>query len=1094
MDMKRTVLFRFSAAGPVERSKESSEQSENAVVFDELHVRNSHFLRSLSPTDSQRTKEHILGERESFNGLLSPREIQSRFVAHIELGEQIRRGDTIEDAADPVVSIDTAAIQPLQDRDKTILLDNLLARLYDPGSVQEVERIEDILKADRFLHLDNEAASTDLRPDRTALMKRVGNAVVVLPVNIINKHQKEPPRNQANPASARLMEDAHKILVAKERTSQVEQAAREWQSHMKHLERRKQTENAPRDTASTADDIIANTASAGELSARTRLILDNLGTEYKDADELSEQLHVLSSEISTDARTQIQSRSTDTAYIAGTLVEEDATIPGGCILVKPEKIGEGLYDVYLSHHCKHPEQRLVGISGSIEQPGSTVSEVTAGTDLMVEREFQLFKLNEQPVPGEHLTLSLTVTTADNERPPRHLAPFVTFEAVPYIDTDATPFDIDEIDDLFVPPPPFYGVGRIGILNFYRVEQELSCYVLGEVSHIETVMAREYKERLSRDLKKVSQEFESEETAESTTKSDTATTTKNEMQSEVENSLQKQISHSVNVDASFGWESSQAIGGPNFNISSGYAYNNATTQNQSRKFAVDFATEVTERIEYSLLTKERTVRKSTVSHEFEQNNKHGFDNRDGSEHVLAVHRWLEKVFTNHLVNYGKRMVYEFCIPDPAINLRRAIQDKNEEDVFTLRKPKSLRRRGISKPKDLNENNYATLGSRYGVNIDPPPQDKRVISRTYSHSVDIYPTHAEEVRDPDYSVSETLDPISIPDGYNAARVTVPALSRISVGDHDYLIYVGNTFFGANRFGDWHNLPPGFDESLEVGLYSNNVSDVIFHVTVECQLKESIYRDWQLKAYNAMRDGYQQKLAQYNEKLAEHERTLKSSGEFNANTRTQENLMATELKRACIEMMVRPWGVQIGGNYYKNVDGFSELQLTRKLDLDCSYVKALENMFDWSLLTAIFYPYFYAKKSEWKKRMLNDGSGRQNFKAFMNAGWSRIEVPVRPGFEAAVTFFFQTGEVFLGKNIVTASDDSLYVSIADELAETEPVEIERSWQSKIPTSLTVLQSNAGALDLNGLPCETVDGRLAAGNSRLSPTPSPPASNDND
>ena len=40
---------------------------------------------------------------------------------------------------------------------------------------------------------------------------------------------------------------------------------------------------------------------------------------------------------------------------------------------------------------------------------------------------------------------------------------------------------------------------MGIADFRRVEQEVCCYVAGEVSHIENVMAKEFKERATRNF-------------------------------------------------------------------------------------------------------------------------------------------------------------------------------------------------------------------------------------------------------------------------------------------------------------------------------------------------------------------------------------------------------------------------------------------------------------------------------------------------------------------------------------------------------------------------------------------------------------------
>ena len=45
----------------------------------------------------------------------------------------------------------------------------------------------------------------------------------------------------------------------------------------------------------------------------------------------------------------------------------------------------------------------------------------------------------------------------------------------------------------------FGIHNLGIQEYRRVEQTLCCYVPGEVSHIENVMAREFKEKSTRNL-------------------------------------------------------------------------------------------------------------------------------------------------------------------------------------------------------------------------------------------------------------------------------------------------------------------------------------------------------------------------------------------------------------------------------------------------------------------------------------------------------------------------------------------------------------------------------------------------------------------
>ena len=99
-------------------------------------------------------------------------------------------------------------------------------------------------------------------------------------------------------------------------------------------------------------------------------------------------------------------------------------------------------------------------------------------------------------------------------------------------------------------------------------------------------------------------------------------------------------------------------------------------------------------------------------------------------------------------------------------------------------------------------------------------------------------------------------------------------------------------------------------------------------------------------------------------------------------------------------------------------------------------------------------------------------------------RVAVPIYPGFEAAFNYFLDTGEVWFGNGFVLDSEDDLYLSIADEMLRgTEEHVIEESWQTKLPTNNTIIQSAAAAMIGEGLPCEISDNRIGLGSSTLAP-----------
>src|SRR4029453_12185799 len=60
---------------------------------------------------------------------------------------------------------------------------------------------------------------------------------------------------------------------------------------------------------------------------------------------------------------------------------------------------------------------------------------------------------------------------------------------------------------------------------------------------------------------------------------------------------------------------------------------------------------------------RERRKSRVIEEIEENNSHTFKNADG-DHLSGIYRWVDKFYRNKVFSYGRRLMYEFYVPEPA----------------------------------------------------------------------------------------------------------------------------------------------------------------------------------------------------------------------------------------------------------------------------------------------------------------------------------------------------------------------------------------------------------------------------------------------
>ncbi|EDO27436.1 predicted protein [Nematostella vectensis] len=133
----------------------------------------------------------------------------------------------------------------------------------------------------------------------------------------------------------------------------------------------------------------------------------------------------------------------------------------------------------------------------------------------------------------------------------------------------------------------------------------------------------------------------------------------------------------------------------------------------------------------------------------------------------------------------------------------------------------------------------------------------------------------------------------------------------------------------------------------------------------------------------------------------------------------------------------------------------------------VKFFEQAFEWDLMSYNFYPFYWASKENWASLYNINDIDDPTFRAFLQSGMARVILTVRPGFEEAVNWYMATGQVWNGGQVPTM-DDELFVSIIEELRVKEG-EVEETWESRVPTSLTVIQAGSIGLNVQGLPCNT-------------------------
>ncbi|WP_155337585.1 hypothetical protein [Acrocarpospora corrugata] len=84
--------------------------------------------------------------------------------------------------------------------------------------------------------------------------------------------------------------------------------------------------------------------------------------------------------------------------------------------------------------------------------------------------------------------------------------------------------------------------------------------------------------------------------------------------------------------------------------------------------------------------------------------------------------------------------------------------------------------------------------------------------------------------------------------------------------------------------------------------------------------------------------------------------------------------------------------------------DLGVTRKKG---RVVQFLEQAFEWSRVSYVFYPYFWARRARWIELMDHADDADPAFTGFLRAGMARVLLAATPGYEQAILHYLATRE---------------------------------------------------------------------------------------
>lgn len=600
------------------------------------------------------------------------------------------------------------------------------------------------------------------------------------------------------------------------------------------------------------------------------------------------------------------------------------------------------------------------------------------------------------------------------------------------------------------------VRPLGIADLRRVEQEICCFVPAEVAHIENVLKGETKERTT-EHRTVTERFSSfvgEE--ERTQERDNQTTDRFELEKEVMKTIEFDLSLDIGVNLSAQYGPMKIVADTSFATS--------LATKQSDKQATEYAQEVTQKALERVVTRTREERSTRSTEEFTEKNVHTLSAE--GDHVVGLYRWVNKVYKAKVVNYGKRLMFEFLIPEPAAFHLHAMDAHAGDPSSGLEMPVDPRtdetltlygRAPIRSHVDISETNYAFWAAKYDAIVDPPPALRVTTGKAYSRGE----------MDQNKQFVDSKTDLTMPAGYEAYRFNaVYGLhsQNHSGGPNWITMMIGRRSKHDNFGGSFTGFLDGEDDIVPVNMMGRTTFYAL-NVEVECDRTTTGFVTWQQRTFRAVLDGYAAKMGAYQTALAQAE-TQAGVQIQGSNPLFNRQTEATELQKGCLRLLTSCANLPSEAMKEDGGHGFPDFDCCEAIR-DGNIVQFFEQLFEWRLMTYLFYPYFWGRKSGWTE-IYRIEDVDPLFMAFLRAGFARVVVPVRPGYERAALRFLADGSLWDGGE-TPGVDSPMYVAIENELkqavGEVDPT-IE-PWDITVPTTLTVLQCESGCVPGSGLPC---------------------------
>jgi len=220
-----------------------------------------------------------------------------------------------------------------------------------------------------------------------------------------------------------------------------------------------------------------------------------------------------------------------------------------------------------------------------------------------------------------------------------------------------------------------------ISDLFIIKEELARYAEGDVADIENILAGEKKVRRQRNLIRTEDSKEQENETIASEERDHQVSEKFSLQEEVKNIIYSKVHLDAGVTATLKYGESVTLSS-HANVTSDFS------KSVSQKIARSYSKDITVRSASKIQEKVRKLQISKIINEFKDKNRQSTENTDsGADHRTGIYYWVNKVTHAQVFNYGKHMMFDVIVPEPASIFKKLYQLKinNNKKTYEPEKP-------------------------------------------------------------------------------------------------------------------------------------------------------------------------------------------------------------------------------------------------------------------------------------------------------------------------------------------------------------------------------------------------------------------------